>query len=462
MTLDEAMEKLLALEQENRLLRERLAELERRLSLDSRNSSKPPSSDGLEKRPPRTQSLRRKSNRQSGGQPGHPGQTLEAVRTPEVVIDYPAPEQCVCGCDVWHLPISQTLRRQVFDIPSTHMTVTEHRVRVKRCPQCQHSVQSSFPEGIQAPVQYGPRIRALATYLHHQHFIPEDRLSELLNDVFQCSMSTATIAHLSKTVKSAFEPLIEELSAALQAAPVKHLDETGLRMKGCTGWLHVVSTATATWYRTALKRKDLAPLQAMTGVVVHDHWKPYFQLTAATHSLCNAHHLRELKALKEIEQETWATSMGHLLQLACRYQHRYPNGIPEVIQGRIERLYRHIVARGLAVHEGLAPLPQKSRRGRPKRRVGHNLLLRLQQFEGDVLRFLRQPHVPFSNNQAERDLRMMKLKQKISGGFRSSEGARNFAAIRSVLSTARKRGLNLLEVLTTAVQGKTPSLVPET
>jgi transposase len=178
--------------------------------------------------------------------------------------------------------------------------------------------------------------------------------------------------------------------------------------------------------------------------------------------LCNAHHLRELKALQEIEQESWATSMGHLLRVACRYKHRYVKGIPKAIQGRIERLYQQIVARGLAFHEALEPLPQKSVRGRPKRRVGHNLLLRLKQFEADVLRFLRQPEVPFSNNQAERDLRMMKLKQKISGGFRSTEGARTFAVIRSVLSTARKRGLNLLEVLAAAVQGNTPTLVAGT
>jgi transposase len=469
MTLDEAIAKILALEQqlialgqENHLLRERVSELERRLSLDSGNSSKPPASDGLEKSPHRTKSLRRKSNRNSGGQPGHQGQTLEAVSHPDVVIQHPAPEQCRCGVDVWHVPVTAVLKRQVFDIPQPQIVVTEHQVHVKRCPQCQQTVQSCFPEGVKAPVQYGPRIRAIATYLNQQHFIPEERLSELLTDIFRCSMSPATIVKLSNTVKQSFEPLIENLSATLQASPVKHLDETGLRISGRTQWLHVVSTATETWYRTAVKRKDLEPLKMMTGVVVHDHWQPYFQLEGLAHSLCNAHHLRELKALQEIEQESWATSMGNLLRVACRYKHRSVNGIPEAIQVRLERLYQQILARGLAFHEALEPLPQKSERGRPKRRVGHNLLLRLKQFEADVLRFLRQPEVPFSNNQAERDLRMMKLKQKVSGGFRSHEGARNFAVIRSVLSTARKRGLNLLEVLATAVQGKTPSLVAGT
>ena len=462
MTLDEAIEKILALEQENQLLRERLAELERRLSLDSGNSSKPPSSDGLGKSPRRTNSLRSNSNRNSGGQRGHQGQTLAAVSNPEVIIEHPAPEQCDCGCDIWHLPVIAVVKRQVFDIPQPNIVATEHQVRVKQCPQCQQRVQSPFPEGVNAPVQYGPRIRAIATYLNHQHFIPEARLSELLSDVFDCSMSAATIAKLSSTVKQSFEPLVEDLISTLKSSPVKHLDETGLRISGQTQWLHVVSTATETWYRSALKRKDLEPLNLMNGVLVHDHWKPYFQVGGVDHSLCNAHHLRELKALQEIEKESWATSMSKLLQVACGYKHRYAKGIPEDLQARIERLYQQIVARGLTFHEALEPLPQKSSRGRPKRRIGHNLLLRLKQFEADVLRFLRQSEVPFSNNQAERDLRMMKLKQKISGGFRSAEGASTFAAIRSVLSTARKRGLNLLEILSNAVQGKTPTLVAGT
>lgn len=170
-------------------------------------------------------------------------------------------------------------------------------------------------------------------------------------------------------MQQALGPLVESLSTTLQAAPVKHLGETGLRIHGRTGWLHVVSTATETWYRT----KDLEPLQTMAGVVLHDHWKPYFQLEGIAHSLCNAHHLRELKALQKIEQEAWATRMGHLLQVACRYRHRYVTGIPEAIQVRIERLYQQILTRGLAFHEALEPLPQKSGRGKPKRRGRHNL-----------------------------------------------------------------------------------------
>ena len=174
--------------------------------------------------------------------------------------------------------------------------------------------------------------------------------------------------------------------------------------------------------------------------------------------MCNAHHLRELKALQEIEQESWATAMSKLLKLACAYKHRYVDDIPPSVQARIHTLYQTILMRGLAFHKQLSPLPKISPKGRPKRRVGHNLLLRLKHYATDVLRFLSQHDVPFTNNQAERDIRMMKLKQKISGGFRSPESADAFATIRSVLSIARKQGLNLLDVLTFAVQGKTPSL----
>jgi transposase len=224
-------------------------------------------------------------------------------------------------------------------------------------------------------------------------------------------------------------------------------------ISGQTQWLHVASTETATWYRPCRQRKDLEPLEGITGRVIHDHWKSYFQLEAVSHGLCNAHHLRELKALEEIEQESWARSMKKLLNLANKYRHRYPETIPKPILIRLTRLYESILHRGLDFHESQPPLIRQSNRGRVKRRVGHNLLLRLKDYASDVLRFLTEPDVPFTNNQAERDLRMMKCKQKISGCFRTFDSALDFANIRSVLSTARKQNLNLLDVLTQAFSG---------
>ena len=265
--------------------------------------------------------------------------------------------------------------------------------------------------------------------------------------MFGCRISEGTIANTSKSLAQAIAPLAELLASKVKIAPVKHLDETGFRVAGKTQWLHTVSTETMTWYRITTKRKDLEPLIGIKGIVVHDHWKPYYQLENVLHQLCNAHHLRELQALTEIENEAWAKSMKQLLCLANKYSYRYPQTIPKPIKTRLEKLYQSIIDRGLNFHNSQPPLARKRNRGRIKRRIGHNLLLRLQNFSSDVLRFLHQSDIPFTNNQAERDLRMMKCKQKISGCFRCAERAIDFANIRSVLSTARKQNLNLLQVL---------------
>ncbi|MCG6138235.1 MAG: IS66 family transposase [Nostoc sp. LLA-1] len=455
MSPEEKDQKIERLEQENKALRERIAELERSLGLDSKTSSKPPASDGLKKSSKiRIKSLREKGKRPSGGQIGHPGQTLEQVLKPEKIVEHPTPCSCPgCGCDIGVVGVKKIIKRQVFDIPAPRIIVTEHRVAVKECPKCKVLLQGSFPESVTAPVQYGARIRAVAAYLNHQHFIPEDRLSEVLLDLFGCQMTPGTIANTTKTLAKIIEPVVIEMASEVKASPVKHLDETGLRIGGKTNWLHVVSTQTETWYRVAPKRKDIEVLDDIKGVVVHDHWKPYYQLLGVNHALCNAHHLRELKALEEIEQESWAKSMKKLLLLACNYKHRYPQGIPENIIARINQLYERIIKRGLDFHFCQIPLNLKGNRGRVKRRIGHNLLLRLQNYVDDVLLFLTELDVPFTNNQAERDLRMMKCKQKISGGFRSFDFAVSFVNIRSFLSTASKRNLNLLEVITDALLG---------
>lgn len=455
MSQEEKDQKIERLEQENQALRERIAELERRLGLDSTTSSKPPASDGLKKSNQiRTKSLREKGKRSSGGQKGHPGQTLEQVLEPNKIVEHPTPCSCPgCGCDLSVEEVQKIIKRQVFELPSPQIIVTEHRVEVKKCPGCKALLQGSFPETIKAPVQYGARIRAVAAYLHHQHFIPEDRLSEVLFDLFGCRITPGTIANITNTLAQIIEPVVAEIATEVKTAPIKHLDETGLRIGAQTKWLHVVSTSTLTWYRVAQGRKDIEVLADLKGVVVHDHWNPYYQLEGVKHALCNAHHLRELKALEEIEQESWAKSMKKLLLLACSYQHRYPDGIPKSIVARLNQLYEQIFQRGLDFHSCQPPLTRNGKRGRVKRRVGHNLLLRFDSNRGDVLRFLTEPEVPFTNNQAERDLRMMKCKQKISGGFRSFDFAVSFAHIRSFLSTASKHGLNILAVLTDALLG---------
>ena len=260
---------------------------------------------------------------------------------------------------------------------------------------------------------------------------------------------TATIARISQDCAQRFEGFAEAVCDHIAAAPVKHMDETGFRVGGKTQWLHIASTLWLTFYRVSAKRGAMLP--NVIGIIVHDNWKPYYTMKGVLHALCNAHHLRELKALVEIEKEDWAAKMQRLLRLACHLTNlARERGVPlkPGLIALIERRYDAIVAQGLAFHETQPPLGKTRRRGRPPRRVGHNLLVRLSTRRQDVLRFLTDPTVPFTNNLGEQDGRMMKLRQKISGGFRSEDGAKDFAVIRSVLSTARKQGWNMLQTLT--------------
>ena len=231
---------------------------------------------------------------------------------------------------------------------------------------------------------------------------------------------------------------------------MKHLDETGFRTGGRTQSLHVLSTLKWTFYRTRPRRDSL--LEGFRGCLVHDHWKPYFTVPNVRHQLCNAHHLRELQAALELDGEAWAGRMQRLLRQANRAVHlaaELQRELRPSLVALIERRYAQVVAEALAYHEAQPPLvaPQPKRRGPKKRRPGHNLALRLQTCRESVLRFLHEPAVPFTNNLAEQDVRMMKVRQKISGGFRSEQGARDFAILRSVLSSARKQGRNRLEAL---------------
>ena len=340
--------------------------------------------------------------------------------------------------------------RQVFDLPEPQpLVVTEHRAHDCRCAACGAQTRAAFPDRVTAPVQYGKRIGAFVLYLLHYQLLPEKRLAMLMTDLFGVRMATATIARISQDCAERCQGFVHVVRNQLAAAPVKHMDETSFRIGGKTQWLHVASTMLLTFYRVSAKRGSM--LADVTGIVVHDHWHLYYTLKNVLHALCNAHHLRELKALAEIEKEDWARRMQRLLRRAChavnlaRVQEMSLR--PELI-ALIERCYDAIVADGLAFHAGQPALAKARPRGRPPRRVGHNLLLRLSTRKPNVLRFLTDPGVPFTNNLAERDGRMMKLRQKISGGFRSDQGAADFAVIRSLLSTARKQGWARLHTLT--------------
>src|SRR3954464_12863611 len=413
-------------------LRERIAELERQVGLNSGYSGKPPSSDGL-KKPPRVGHLRQPSGKQSGGQPGHPGTTLRRTETPDATVDH-YPQACAtCGTALTAAMATDHVARQVFDLPEPRpLIVTEHRAYACRCAACGRQTRAAFPAGVTAPVQYGTRVAAFVLYLLHDQLLPEKRLAEAMADLFGVTLVAATIARISRDCATRYADFADAVRELVAAAAVKHLDETGFRIGGRTQWLHIASTLRLTFYRVSPKRGSL--LANVIGIVVHDHWKPYYTMTGVRHALCNAHHLRELKALVEIEQEDWARRMQRLLRRACHASNLARERGVRLKPGLIARFgrgYATILADGLAFHEPQPPLVPAvgtgTRPGRPPRRVGHNLLLRLRSRKTDVLRCLTDPRVPFSNNLAERDGRMMKLRQKISGGFRSMDGAMDFA-----------------------------------
>jgi transposase len=446
-------------------LRAHIAGLERRLGLNSSNSGKPPSSDGL-KKPPRVASLREPSGNKPGGQKGHDGETLRQVAEPDNIIDH-YPQACA-GCGSMLTPAMATghSTRQVFDLPAPQPPIiTEHRAHDCQCATCGARTRAAFPEDVNAPVQYGQRITAFVLYLLHYQLLPEDRLVELMRELFGVKLVAATIARMSRSYAKRLQDFVEAVRKGVAGAPVKHMDETGFRIGGKTQWLHIASTATLTFYRVCAKRGSL--LANVVGTVVHDHWKPYYTMPGVLHALCNAHHLRELKALIEIEKEDWARKMQQLLRRACRVTNR-DRGValkPRLVE-RFERCYDTILAEGFAFHETQLPLAPATtqgghkHRGRMPRRTGHNLLLRLSTRKQDTLRFLHDPAVPFTNNQAERDGRMMKVKQKISGGFRCDASAADFAVVRSFISTAKKQGWDIIHALTQDPKSLVASLRP--
>ena len=452
---EELIALIAALRAENAALKARLAELERRLELNSSNSGKPPSSDGL-KKPARVKSLRERSGKKPGGQKGHKGETLRQVTDPNEVVDHYPPACSKCGAGLDRETSVGHIARQVFDLPEPQpLVVTEHRAHDCQCAACGAKTRALFPDGVNAPVQYGARITAFVIYLLHYQLLPENRLAALMADLFGVNVAAATIARMSRTCAERLRGFAQTVRDLVAGAPVKHMDETGFRIGGKTQWLHVASTALLTFYRVCAKRGSL--LVNVAGIVVHDHWKPYYTMQGVLHALCNAHHLRELKALVEIEKEDWARKMQQLLRRACHAANLARERrivLKPLLIECFERRYDAILAEGLVFHEAQTPLIQTTikssgkPRGRAPRRTGHNLLLRLATRKHDTLRFLRDPTVPFSNNQAERDGRMMKLRQKISGGFRSLQGAMDFALIRSFISTAKKQRWNIIEALT--------------
>jgi transposase len=446
------------LEQTNAAQAAEIQELRDQLAKNSRNSSKPPSSDGLKK--PRVQNLRRKTGRRRGGQKGHPGHTLEMVELPDHVRVHPVSQCPHCATDLRSVEPCGRERRQVFDLPPVRIEVTEHQAEMKVCPQCGSQVKGDFPSEVTQPVQYGPRIKAQASYLNNYQLIPWARTCELLGDFYGHTPAEALVQEANSAVVESIGPSLKTIKEHLIASDVVHFDESGLRVEGQLNWLHVASTDLLTNYGVHPKRGQdgmnaMGILPAFEGRAVHDHWAPYFTYDHCQHALCNAHHLRDLLFVVERYEQTWAAEMVRLLldikaEVDAAPVHQM--SLPPDRLAHYERRYDELVAQGLEANP-LPTDPPPKKRGRRKQSPPKNLLDRLQKHKPQVLAFMYDLRVPFDNNLAERDVRMVKVKQKVSGAFRTRTGAETFCAIRSYISTTRKHGLNVIDAIHDALTG---------
>ena len=437
----------------------RLQQLEDQVAKDSSNSSKPPSSDGLSK--PRTRSLRKSKGRKPGGQPGHEGHTLEMKSEPDHVKVHELSSCPHCSTDLSAVVAAEHRRRQVYDVPPVQIEVTEHQAEIKHCPSCQQTVEASFPTGVTQPVQYGPRLKAQASYLNNYQLIPVARTCELLGDFYGHSPSWAFIKQANQAVEAGISPSLAEIERLLTLAKLVHCDESGLRVEGQLHWIHSVSTEWLTLYNLHRKRGreamyEIGILPQLTEWMMHDHWASYLAFEACNHAFCNAHHLRELQFITDRYEQSWAVDMAELLcDIKCEVDESAAeaNSFPSDRLAHFDAQYDAILQRGFEVNPAPDPSTAK-KRGRPKQSPPKNLLDRLQKHKAGTLAFMYDFDIPFDNNLAERDIRMVKLKQKISGTFRTTTGANTFCAIRSYISTVRKQGGNVISALHDSLTGQ--------
>lgn len=472
-----AEEELIQLRQKNRVLQEQVdaqgktillqqeqistltnqvQELQARLAKDSHNSHLPPSSDRFARQP---KSLRKKSGKKPGGQAGHPGTTLKFSQTPDEVIVH-AVEHCEhCQQDLRHIAPVAVERRQVVDLPPPRVLVREHQAESKCCPHCQQRTTAPFPADVRAPVQYGASIGARAVYLSQQQLLPFARVCEVMEDLVGVALSEGSLQEVIVRCQQNLGEVEQQIKQALRQAEVFHQDETGLYVCGKRHWMHVTATARLTHYQVHASRghkalEAIGILPGFTGISIHDGFGSYF-LYACEHATCNVHLLRELTYLAEEQGLWWAAKLkALLLDMKTATEQAREQGklwLDPLEVADWETRFLELLVEGDRAHPRAQAPP--GHRGRVKQSTARNLLDRLRKHQKTVLCFLEDLRVDFDNNQAERDLRMVKVQQKVSGCFRAFTGAQAFARIRGYLSTLRKQGVPLLAALEATLLG---------
>ena len=461
------------LKEQNAKLREviaelegRIADLERRLGRNPRNSSVPPSAEGLAKPPAKNRAQRRGEKRRPGKQPGAEGFHLAQVADPDERIVH-RPERCrSCGEDLAEADVVAVETRQVFEVPRIEAHVTEHQMLRLRCG-CGCETKAAPPPEATAPACYGPGVRALAVYLSVYQHVPYERCAELFSDVLSLPVSEGAIVQMVEGAGGGLGYFCEVIRDLLRDAAAVNFDETGARVAGRLHWVHAATSALYTLLIVHEKRGTpamdaLGVIGAMQGIACHDGWKPYRSYDVV-HALCNAHHARELDGIASSPSQAWADEMGELLLDALEVveaaKDRGAGRLDDSTLHSIRTRYGILIAKGWAAN----PEPAHGKRHGVNRDAA-NLLARLDGYRDDVLRFTENFEVSYSNNQAERDIRMVKLQQKISGGWRTLDGAQSFLRIRSYVATMKKHGHNVLDGLRDLFMGDVwlPNPVPRT